>query len=68
MVAELQKRVQNKPYEKKLQIIVGDVLKVLPFVQEFSLFPFDLSSLSFPSIFFFFFFFFGPTNSQLSTG
>ena len=28
MVAELQKRVQNKPYEKKLQIIVGDVLKV----------------------------------------
>eukprot|EP00009_Paramoeba_aestuarina_P004132 CAMPEP_0201506884 /NCGR_PEP_ID=MMETSP0161_2-20130828/720_1 /ASSEMBLY_ACC=CAM_ASM_000251 /TAXON_ID=180227 /ORGANISM="Neoparamoeba aestuarina, Strain SoJaBio B1-5/56/2" /LENGTH=305 /DNA_ID=CAMNT_0047901119 /DNA_START=14 /DNA_END=931 /DNA_ORIENTATION=+ len=32
MVAELQKRVQSKPYEKKLQIIVGDVLKAeLPY-------------------------------------
>lgn len=32
MVAELQKRVQGTPYQAKLQIIVGDVLKTeLPF-------------------------------------
>lgn len=32
MVAELQKRVQGTPYQSKLQIIVGDVLKTeLPF-------------------------------------
>lgn len=32
LVAELQKRVQGTPYQAKLQIIVGDVLKTeLPF-------------------------------------
>lgn len=32
MVAELQKRVQGSPYQPKLQIIVGNVLKTnLPF-------------------------------------
>lgn len=32
LVAELQKRVQNTPYQQKLQILIGDVLKTeLPF-------------------------------------